>query len=413
MQIGVTPKFDASGVKDPIVRGFVNSAVRFALQQKIPSKAVREFSKELGRTESSRFEEKYGVPSARLKHQFRAKKADIMIAETKRQLELLANEFSRTEEYWNRIFAYVTNKYFKKRRKEINAALKEARWYPYLTIKCLKEAHASQPERNKDCPHEHALLIYFIPTDKKQKERCKRLQELMRADHPYGWMFLRNVFCSIIEKNKRIDCLVTKNIQRVKITQDKLQRQFSDTPGKIMERIIEQAGSSDDPEYKRKIGDLAYEFNLRHAAFELVQANLMGLTEKKMKEVLNELDEIIKKFGKEGFESEYRELRKWRDSLPRITELKRRTKLHSPESFYPLDFLPAFLVNVYAMESMSAKEMKKTKGGIIDTSGARAGISRASLAGRKHIKELEEYIGLARVIGAEKKSDDTYLAKFG
>ena len=183
-KIGTTQGFEASKIKDPLVRGFLNSATRFALQQKKPSKAVREFSKELGKTEYAQFEEKYKVPRTRLRHQLRPKNAGPIIAETKQQLELLAKDLEKAEEYWNRIFAYITKKYFKKRSNEINSALKESQWYPYLKINHLQQLHINLHREDWDYLCNQAIVFCFMPTDKKQHARYKRFDKSGRADHP-------------------------------------------------------------------------------------------------------------------------------------------------------------------------------------------------------------------------------------
>lgn len=411
-QIGTEPKYDPNDIRDPMVKGYVNSALAYALQQKKPSGAVMEFSKGLGTTEFARFEQRYKVPAARLRHQLRSKNAGHVIEETREQLELLAKDLAKAEEYWQKIFSYVTEKYFKSRKSDIMAALNEAKWYPYLELNYKKQKYAKQNEAGLFYPSEYAVLTYFTPTDKKEKERYLRFEEENRADHRFGWLFLRNVFCQVSCDEELIDCIATENIQRVKIRR-KLTADIGTMTGaeKVLESIRNR--SPTNLAQKERVDKLAYEFNMNYSVFKMVEYNFMAMTNDRMEKVREGIKSAILGLEKEGFKSECIELRKLAGELPQLRELTRRITLYSPQAFYPIDFLPAYLASIYSLEITEGEGMGAARAAMIDTRSVQRAMTSSIIVGRVHPREREEYIRLAKVLGAKNIGEGLYIKRFG
>jgi len=411
--IGIAPKYTPDGIRDPIVKGFVKSALAYALQQEKPSIAAGEFSEELGKTGFARFEQKYKVPAARLKHQLRPKNAGHVIEETREQMELLAKDLERAEGYWQKIFAHITEKYFKSRKNEILAALKDSRWYPYLELIYKKERYVRYSEEWLFYPLEYAMLVYFTPTDRKEQERYTRFEEQNRTDHSFGWLFLRNVFCEVSCEGKLVACIATENIQRVKIRR-KLTAGIETMEGaeKILDSIRKNREGKNLAQ-KEGIDRLAYEFNMNYSVFKMVEFNFMLMTNEKMERVREGLRHAILGLEKEGFGRECAELRKLIEKLPDLKELNRRITLYSPQSFYPLDFLPAYLASIYSLEITEGEGMSAARAAMIDTRGVQRAMTSSIIAGRAHPREREEYTRLAKILGAENIGEGLYIKRFG
>ena len=410
--IGATPGYTPDAIRDPMVKGYVNSALAYALQQKKPSEAVREFSKELANTEFARFEKKYNVPAARLMHQLRSRYAGEMLEETRIELDKLAKDLAKAEEYWQKIFAYVTEKYFKSRKHEINAALKESRWYPYLELDCKKQKYSKEKQAGLFYPAEYAMLAYFTPTDKKEHRRYLRFEEEGRADHRFGWMFLRNIFCEVSHEDELVNCIATENIQRVKIRR-KLTADIETMTGaeKILDSIRKQ--EKKNLAQKESVDKLAYEFNMNYSVFKMVEYNFMIMTNDRMEKVREGLRHAILGLEKEGFKRECIELRKLAENLPPLRELTRRITLYSPQAFYLLDFLPAYLASIYSLEMREAEGMTGARAAMIDLRGVQRAMTSSLIAGRVHPREREEYIRLAKILGAKKIDEGLYIKRFG
>jgi len=411
--IGVSPKFNPKGIRDPMVKGLVNSAIRHAMEQKKPSNAVKEFSKDLRNIDHSKFEEIYGVPAARLKHQTRSRYAGEILEETRIQLEKLAADLEKAEGYWDRIFAHVASKYFKRQKGRICKELENARWHPYLAISYIPEEKALLRKPDAGYMYDYAMLTCFFPTDEKQLERYERLEKNKKLDHKYGWAFIREAFRTEEHKGVRMNFLALQNIQKVKIKEMLGQRTGIPKPPKEMMDNLRKIRVQAEVFSNEKTRKLLHDLELHHTVLSLVAMNAMAMPLRKLLMAIDELDKAIAGLEKEGLENECREIKAWRAQFPSPRALQKESELRSPQSVYPLDFLPMALAAIYAIEKNNPEDMERISGIIIDTTSPSRCTTSTGLREHSNPKELEGYIRLAETIGAERIREDIYMARSG
>ena len=412
--IGIEPEYDPDAIKDPMVKGFVNSAIRYAMDQANPSEAVAGFKKALARTDFARLNERYGVPSERLRHQTRARNAKEILAETGQELEKLAQDLARAKEYWDKVFAYATKKYFRMRSREINAALKKARWYPYLRVERARSMNGCPKIKEVRYLNENYTIFYLMPTDKRQKERYARIEKQKHAEEDYGWMFIRQAF-GRLNPREQAECLIVQNIQSVKISNKNATATYIAptietvlSKKELKEMVVREA------QKKGRRYELVNELVSHHAVFNLTSQGMMELRPERILEELERFDAMVSELEKEsGFEDVCRRLRKWRAGHPGPAEMEKRARLYSPQTIYKLDFLPALLASICAMEKKSPQEMVSTKCLLIDTSWIEKSKTIAAVGEKRAPKEHAEYMELMKVLSASKLRDGLYLAKFG
>lgn len=414
--IGTAPRYEPDWIKDPSVRGYVKAAIRHALKQKKPAEAVKEFSDDIGRKEFSRFEKKYGVPAARLKHQLRSRHAGEMLKETRKELDKLAQDLARAEEYWEKIFTHITCRYFKDRAREIMAALKEAQWYPYLRIEKEAVEYGSRRKERILYSDNRGIMLSFMPTDRKQETRYKRLDGAEKIYTGGGWMFLRNSFGAPIQKP--VECIITENIQRPKIS-DRISAikaskyRIQPIPRKILddpELYLDEKSSSEPTEKE----ELIFQLHDENEEMQMIASGLLDFNLREVLRMLGEIDNTIK--GLERYpelKNVYIGLKKWRQDMPGRRELEKKAHLYSPQALYPLDFLPAMLASIYCLEKEYPAEMRKTKALLLDMKGIMTEGPDAYLDKVERPKEMQDYLKLAKALGAREIGQNMQIAMFG
>jgi len=420
-RVGIEPSFDPFSISNLLIRGFVYSAFQYAINKKIPSAAVREFSNDLGRIEPSLFEEKYGVPAARFKHQLRSKDGNYVFRETRLQLKYLAKDLSKAENYWNKIFARVTKKYFKDQKKRILKELENSRWYPYLEILYEKtEIRRSLAGIGFEPLYDQAILSCIRPTEKKQRARFLSFAKNQRLDHEMGWMFLRGVFCSANKKTENKNCISIDTIQRVKIkampyTSPPLPQEAVEVYGSL---VGKEGGAYCALVGAEMCGELADRLDALldvtghkqsdlYPVFSAYEYVMDTLEKKECKPIL----ESLEKMGCKGSKQLCTALRSWKQKLPTREEHSKTLQIYGPQTLYPLGFLPAVLAYIYLMEKSFPELMKDMKAALIYTT-VRIAVYPVITPGREDPKELGDYMKLIEVLNAKEIGENLYLVNF-